>query len=60
MKATKRQSTIFCLGSLLIVVGLGWTWLPLGFIAAGVWLIALAVLQFDSDKKEAIQKAKMP
>lgn len=56
MKATKRQSTIFCLGSLLVMVGLGWMWLPLGFIAAGVWLIMLAVLQYDSDKKEAVER----
>lgn len=60
MKATKKQSRIFCLGSLLIVVGLGWTWLPLGFIAAGIWLITLAVLQFNSDKEEEMQKAKTP
>lgn len=52
MKATKQQSVIFCLGSLLVVVGLGFVWKPLALIAAGVWLITLAVLQFDRAKSE--------
>lgn len=51
MKATNGQSAIFYLGSILVMCSLGVMWLPLGILAAGVWLITLAVLSFDAAKK---------
>ncbi len=56
----KRARWVFRSGALLVVVGCGWAWLPLGFMAAGAMLcVAVVTHVVAKAAKDAIEEGRM-